>query len=163
MFWLNNVAKFSTALRRISTERWFDNQSGMYLSDFLRLFTIHTILELSTFNRSRSSATRQWLYLYAFTTEMHAYTTKKPRLIYHLLMIYSKIPSYYLCARTHYLRHEWHFTKVTRCSNPNAHAQFPLTIPYLTVSDHYWFSISLLPCAILTFLLQVCHYRATLN
>ena len=24
---------------------------GMYLSDFLRLFTIHTILELSTFNR----------------------------------------------------------------------------------------------------------------
>ena len=26
MFWLNNVAKFSTALRRISTERWFDNQ-----------------------------------------------------------------------------------------------------------------------------------------
>ena len=163
MFWLNNVAKFSTALRRISTERWFDNQSGMYLSDFLRLFTIHTILELSTFNRSRRSATRQWLYLYAFTTEMHAYTTKNQDWYITYSWFTQKFPSYFLCARTHYLRHEWHITKVTRCSNPNTRAQFPLTIPYLTVSDHYWFSISLLPCAILTFLLQVCHYRATLN
>ena len=47
--------------------------------------------------------------------------------------------------------------KVTGCSNPNAHAQFPQAIPYLIISDHYWFSLSR------TFLLKVCYYRATLN
>ena len=46
---------------------------------------------------------------------------------------------------------------VTGCSNPNVHAQFPWAIPYLIVSDYYWFSISG------TFLLQVCHYSAEFN
>ena len=46
---------------------------------------------------------------------------------------------------------------VTGCSNPNVHAQFPWAIPYLIVSDYYWFSISG------TFLLQVCLYCARFN
>ena len=48
--------EFSTALSKISAKRSLVRQCiGMYLSDFLHLFTIHKISELSTFNRSRSS------------------------------------------------------------------------------------------------------------
>ena len=46
---------------------------------------------------------------------------------------------------------------VTECSNSNARVQFPQAIPHLIISDHYWFSVSR------TFLLQVCHCRATFN
>ena len=52
---------------------------------------------------------------------------------------------------------------VTGYSNQNTHAQFPKKIPNLIIWDHYWLSISLLLCAIRTFLLHVCHYYATLN
>ena len=50
------VAEFSTALRKISA--LLRQSIGLYLSDFLRLFTIYTISELFTFKRSRSSVTR---------------------------------------------------------------------------------------------------------
>ena len=53
--------------------------------------------------------------------------------------------------------HEWHIFQRHKVFQPNAHAQFPWKIPYLIISEHYWFSISR------TFLLQVCHYPATFN
>ena len=142
----------------------------------MRLFTIHTIFELSTFNRSQMFCYKiviLFIYYYNGNTRLNYVKPKLTLLIRDFLK--SQVISCQLDFNSCFpLYSDQHYcnlhprasticgTKntscnVSGCSNPNVHAQFPKATPFLFISDHKWFSISR------TFLLQVCHYCATLN
>ena len=149
---------------------------GLHLSDFLRLFTMHTISELSTFNHSQIFCYKIVILFICCYNGNTRLNRVKPRLTL-LILDLLKFQSYFLstwfhgCFPLHADRHFCNLhprarticrtnntsRSITGYSNRNASAQFPKAIPYLVISDHKWFSVSR------TFLLQVCHYRATFN
>ena len=122
---------------------------------FLRLFTIHTIFELSTFNRSQMFCYKiviLFIYYYNGNTRLNYVKPKLTLLIRDLLK--SQVISCQLDFNSCFpLYSDQHYcnlhprasticgTKntscnVSGCSNPNAHAQFPKATPFLFISDH---------------------------
>ena len=128
---------------------------GLYLSDFLRLFTMHTISKLSTFSHS------QIFYYKIVILFMCCYNGNirlnhvKPRLT---LLIRDLLKSQAISCQLDFngcfpLHADQQFCNlqpherticstndtsrnITGCSNRNASAQFPKAIPYLIISDY---------------------------
>ena len=128
---------------------------GLYLSDFLRLFTMHTISKLSTFSHS------QIFYYKIVILFMCCYNGNirlnhvKPRLT---LLIPDLLKSQAISCQLDFngcfpLHADQQFCNlhpharticstndasrnITGCSNRNASAQFPKAIPYLIISDY---------------------------
>ena len=131
---------------------------GLYLSDFLRLFTIHTISELSTFNRSRFFFYKKLVLFICYYNGNTRLNYGNPRLTL-LIRDLRKCQAiscqldfnscFLLYPDQQFCNLHPHACSicgtndtsrnVTRCSNPNAHAQFPWAVPYLIILDHCWF------------------------
>ena len=119
---------------------------GLYLSDFLRLFTIRTISELSTIIRSSTFCYMIVILFICYYNGNTCLNCVKPRLtllirnllkfqaISYQLNFNSCFPSYadqYFCNLHPHARN---ICGITGCSNQSAHSQFPQAIPYLIIS-----------------------------
>ena len=156
----HRVAEFSTAIRKISAKRRFDNQKDcIFLIScvYLRSIQYPNFLHLNDLKSHLLQNSDFFVWCYNGNTRLNYLNPRltwftKSQAISCQLDFNSLHPHAYIICCTNDASHN-----VTGCSNPNVHAQFPWAIPYLIVSDYYWFSISG------TFLLQVCHYCATFN
>ena len=149
------VAEFSTALRKISAERWFDNQqdcffpiSCVYLQSIQYLNFLHSI-DLDFFFLQEIGS------IYLLLQRKYTPKLRNPRLTL-LIRDLRKCQAiscqldfnscFLLYPDQQFCNLHPHACSicgtndtsrnVTRCSNPNAHAQFPWAVPYLIILDH---------------------------